>query len=80
MEEFGISARTVQRNLDVENIKFNQVVKNVQKIMILNYLESKELSIEEIAYLVGYTETSSFYRAFKGWIGKIVLQYRKEKE
>ncbi|WP_315344942.1 AraC family transcriptional regulator [Leptotrichia wadei] len=79
-EEFGISARTVQRNLDVENIKFNQVVKNVQKIMTLNYLESKELSIEEIAYLVGYTETSSFYRAFKGWTGKTVLQYRKEKE
>ncbi len=80
VEEFGISARTVQRNLDVENIKFNQVVKNIQKIMTLNYLESKELSIEEIAYLVGYTETSSFYRAFKGWIGKTVLQYRKEKE
>ena len=80
VEEFGISARTVQRNLDVENIKFNQVVKNVQKIMTLNYLESKELSIEEIAYLVGYTETSSFYRTFKGWIGKTVLQYRKEKE
>lgn len=79
-EEFGISARTVQRNLAVENIKFNQIVKNVQKIMTLNYLESKELSIDEIAYLVGYTETSSFYRAFKSWTGKTVLQYRKEKE
>ena len=79
-EEFGISTRTVQRNLAVENIKFNQIVKNVQKIMTLNYLESKELSIDEIAYLVGYTETSSFYRAFKGWTGKTVLQYRKEKE
>jgi len=79
-EEFGISTRTVQRNLAVENIKFNQIVKNVQKIMTLNYLESKELSIDEIAYLVGYIETSSFYRAFKGWTGKTVLQYRKEKE
>ena len=79
-EEFGISTRTVQRNLAVENIKFNQIVKNVQKIMTLNYLESKELSRDEIAYLVGYTETSSFYRAFKGWTGKTVLQYRKEKK
>ena len=79
-EEFGISTRTVQRNLAVENIKFNQIVKNVQKIMALNYLESKELSIDEIAYLVGYTETSSFYRAFKGWTGKTVLQYQKNKD
>ena len=79
-EEFGISTRTVQRNLAVENIKFNQIVKSVQKIMAFNYLESKELSIDEIAYLVGYTETSSFYRAFKGWTGKTVLQYQKEKK
>ena len=79
-EEFGISGRTLQRNLAVENIKFNQVVKNVQKIMTLNYLESKELSIDEIAYLVGYTELSSFYRAFKKWTGKTVSQYQKEKK
>ena len=71
-EEFGISTRIVQRNLAVENIKFN-------RIMALNYLESKELSIDEIAYLMGYTETSSFYRAFKGWTGKTVSQYQKEK-
>ena len=79
-EEFGISTRTVQRNLAVENIKFNQIVKNVQKIMALNYLESKELSIDEIAYLVGYSETSSFYRAFKKWTGKTVSQYQKDED
>ena len=79
-EEFGISTRTVQRNLAVENIKFNQIVKSVQKIMAFNYLESKELSIDEIAYLVGYTETSSFYRAFKKWTGKTVSQYQKNKD
>ena len=48
--------------------------------MAFNYLESKELSIDEIAYLVGYTETSSFYRAFKKWTGKTIPQYQKEKE
>ncbi|AMD95731.1 AraC family transcriptional regulator [Leptotrichia sp. oral taxon 847] len=48
--------------------------------MTFNYLEEKELSIDEIAYLVGYTELSSFYRAFKKWIGKTVSQYQKEKK
>ena len=79
-EEFGVSGRTIQRNLAAENASFNQLVKDVQKIMTLNYLESKELSINEIAYLVGYTEISSFYRAFKSWTGKTVSQYRKEKK
>ena len=78
-EEFGISGRTLQRNLSAENTSFNQLVKDVQKIMTFNYLESNELSIEEIVYLVGYTEISSFYRAFKKWTGKTVSQYQKEK-
>ena len=78
-EEFGISGRTLQRNLSAENTSFNQLVKDIQKIMTFNYLEAKELSIDEIAYLVGYTELSSFYRAFKKWTGKTVSQYRKEK-
>ena len=64
-EEFGISGRTLQRNLSSENTSFNQLVKDIQKIMTFNYLEAKELSIDEISYLVGYTEISSFYRAFK---------------
>ena len=79
-EEFGISGRTLQRNLSAENTSFNQLVKDVQKIMTFNYLESNELSIEEIVYLVGYTEISSFYRAFKKWTGKTVSQYQKEKD
>jgi len=55
-------------------------VKDIQKIMTFNYLEAKELSIDELAYLVGYTELSSFYRAFKKWTGKTVSQYQKEKK
>ena len=79
-EEFGISGRTLQRNLSAENTSFNQMVKDIQKIMTFNYLEAKELLIDEIAYLVGYTETSSFYRAFKKWTGKTVSQYQKDKK
>ena len=79
-EEFGISGRTLQRNLSAENTSFNQLVKDIQKIMTFNYLEAKELSIDEIAYLVGCPELSSFYRAFKKWTGKTISQYQKEKK
>ena len=79
-EEFGISGRTLQRKLSVENTSFNQMVKDIQKMMTFNYLEAKELSIDEIAYLVGYSETSSFYRAFKKWTGKTVSQYQKDED
>ena len=35
-EEFGISGRTLQRNLSAENTSFNQLVKDIQKIMTFN--------------------------------------------
>ena len=64
-EEFGISGRTLQRNLSAENTSFNQMVKDIQKIMTFNYLEAKELSIDEIAYLVDIQKYLLFTRHLK---------------
>jgi len=43
-EKFGISTRTVQRNLAVENIKFNQIVKSIQKIRSNSHLKKQKTS------------------------------------
>ena len=76
----GISSRTLQRNLNAEGTKFNQELQNVQKLLALSYLEKPEISTDEIAYLVGYSETSSFSRAFKKWTGMTVMDYKKEND
>lgn len=73
----GISNRTLQRNLNAEGTKFNQELQNVQKLLALSYLEKSDISTDEVAYLVGYAEVSSFSRAFKKWTGKTISQYRK---
>lgn len=72
-----ISVRTLQRNLHDEDVTFNQLVKNTQKLLSFNFLSQKNLSLEEIAYLVGYTDVSSFSRAFKRWSGTTISAYRK---
>nr|WP_246201304.1 AraC family transcriptional regulator [Streptococcus ratti] len=74
----GISSRTLQRNLNAEGTKFNQELQNVQKLLALSYLEKSDISTDEVAYLVGYAEASSFSRAFKKWTGKTISQYRQE--
>lgn len=77
-QRLGISSRTLQRNLSSEGTKFNQELQTVQKLLALSYLKKSDISTDEVAYLVGYAEVSSFSRAFKKWTGKTISQYRGE--
>ena len=73
----GISSRTLQRNLTAEGTKFNQELHNVQKLLAFSYFKNPDLSTEEVAYLLGYAEVSSFSRAFKKWTGETITAYRQ---
>lgn len=73
----GISSRTLQRNLTAEGTKFNQELQNVQKILAFSYFKNPEITTEEVSYLLGYSEVSSFSRVFKKWTGKTISQYRE---
>lgn len=72
----GISSRTLQRNLTAEGTKFNQELQNAQKILAFGYFKNPEMATEDVAYLLGYSEVSSFSRAFKKWTGQTISEYR----
>lgn len=72
----GISSRTLQRNLTAEGTKFNQELQNIQKILAFSYFKNPEMTTEDVSYLLGYSEVSSFSRAFKKWTGQTISQYR----
>lgn len=77
-ESLGISSRTLQRNLNAEGTKFNTELQTVQKMLALSYLKNNQLPTEEVSFLLGYSEVSSFARAFKKWTGKTITEYRNE--
>ncbi len=74
----GSVARTLQRNLTAEGTKFNQELQNVQKILAFGYLKNPDMTTDDVAYLLGYSEVSSFSRAFKKWTGQTISEYRKQ--
>lgn len=74
----GVSTRTLQRNLRTENTTFNQQLQTTQKLLALNYVLNNNLTTNEISYLIGYADVSSFSRAFKKWTGKTISQYRND--
>jgi AraC-like DNA-binding protein len=73
--QLGMSDRTLQRKLKEEGTTFKNVVTKVQKQLAQSYIRNG-VNTDEIAYLVGYTETSSFLRAFKRWTGQTVGQFK----
>ena len=56
--QLATSARTLQRQLSQEGTSFAR-----------HYLTNAGLRTSEIAFLLGFADTNSFYRAFKGWTG-----------
>jgi len=76
-QSLNISPRTLQRKLAEENTSFQQLVNDIRRQLAEDYLAHNELSTGEIAYLLGFSEPSNFYRAYKKWTGKTPSQYRE---
>ena len=77
-EKLGLSRRTLQRKLSEENTTFQQQLNHVRELMAKNYLQNTDLASEDIAFLLGYQDVSSFFRAFSLWTGMGVSDYKRE--
>lgn len=65
----GVSSRTLQRRLRGEGTNFKAVVDATRERLARHYLRRTQLSSTEIAYLLGFDEATSFFRAFQRWTG-----------
>jgi len=77
-EEMAMSTRTLQRRLALLGIQFGEHIEELRKSMALHYITKKQCCLTDIALLLGYSEASSFSRAFKRWTGSTPGQYRKK--
>lgn len=76
--ELTMGARTLQRQLKSEGTNFQTVLNDTRRSIAHRYLSEGNLSVAEIAFLLGYDEPSSFYRAFHAWTGRTPLAARAE--
>ncbi len=66
----GMSGRTLQRRLANEGVTFRQLVQSTRERLALHYLTTTAIPYTEVAFLLGFDEPSSFFRAFRTWTGK----------
>ncbi len=76
-ERLGIKPRTLRTRLTEAETSFNQVLADFRYRLARQLLATTEESIDEIVYLTGFSEPSTFYRAFKRWSGMTPIEYRK---
>jgi AraC-like DNA-binding protein len=65
----AMSGRTLQRRLTQEGTSFQAVLERTRYSLARHYLARADITVAEIAFLLGYDEPSSFYRAFHQWSG-----------
>jgi AraC-like DNA-binding protein len=72
----GMSRRTLARALSSEGAGFLNVLEAFRNALARRYLKEEELPISQIAWLLGYSEVSSFTHAFVRWTGVTPKAYR----
>jgi AraC-like DNA-binding protein len=74
--ELCLSSRTLQRRLAEDGASFQQLVQEARRELARHYLLHSSLELNETAYLLGYEDAHSFFRAFHDWEGSSPGEWR----
>lgn len=77
-KRLAMSKRTLQRRLRQEETNFGALLEETRRGLALHYLRNTSITSSEIGFLLGFGETSSFYRAFHAWTGSTPESKRRE--
>lgn len=76
-DELAMSPRTLTRKLAEKGMAFKSLLATIRQELAEKYIADRTLTITEISFLLGFSETSSFSRAFRNWTGKSPRAHRE---
>jgi len=74
--ELHVSTRTLQRRLTEQGLSFQRLLEEARRELARHYLLHSSVELHETAYLLGYEDANSFFRAFHHWEGTSPGQWR----
>ena len=75
-KEMSVSVRTLQKRLEEEGVLFSDLLRSIREKLAKQYL-TENYTVEQITYMLGFSEPSVFRKAFKKWIGMTPKEYRE---
>jgi AraC-like DNA-binding protein len=76
-EALHMTPRNLHRKLHKENTSFKLLLTEIRKELAQQYIQDRSKTLTEISYLLGFSEASSFSRAYKGWTGQAPSEARQ---
>ena len=76
----GMSKRTLARKLAEEGTSYEDVLDRLRLSLALQYMKDRSITLSQIAWLLGYRESTSFSHAFSRWTGRSPSATRNEKQ
>lgn len=75
--KIGVSEKMLQRKLSEEGVTFQGLYSDLRKKLALNYVSDTSIPLTEVAMMLGFSDSSAFYRAFKRWTESTPREYRE---
>lgn len=78
-KRLNMSGRSLRRRLQEEATSFGQLTDELRGQVAIKYVRDTDLSVEDIAFAVGFSDAASFRQAFRRWTKAAPSEYRRAK-
>jgi len=77
--QMGLQERTLRRRLANEDTSYGAIVDDVRRKLAIEYLQTTRMSVDDVAWKVGFSDSANLRRAIRRWTGKTISQVRAGK-
>lgn len=74
--QLGMQERTLRRRLATEETSYGAIVDDVRRKLAIEYLQTTQMSVDDVAWKVGFSDSANLRRAVRRWTGKTISALR----